>query len=106
MRKDPHRMKGRFTTQDDADIIDCYLYGYANFGRDQAERYEQGLRHAIGIIADNPRIAAERQEYTPPVRVHRHAKHFIIYLIEDTHVLIVRVVRDEVDLTKHLRAAP
>ena len=31
----------------------------------QAERYEQGLRHAIDIIADNPRIAVERQEYAP-----------------------------------------
>ena len=41
MRKDPHRMKVRFTAQADADIIDCYLYGYVNFGRDQAERYER-----------------------------------------------------------------
>jgi toxin ParE1/3/4 len=98
-------MKVRFTAQADADIIDCYLYGYVNFGRDQVERYEQGLRHAIDVIADNPRIAAERQEYTPPVRVHHHAKHFISYLIEDTHVLIVRVLRDAVDLTKHLRSA-
>ena len=72
----------------------------------QAERYEQGLRHAIDIIADNPRIAVERREYAPPVRVHHHAKHFIIYLIEDAHILIVRVLRDEVDLTKHLRTAP
>jgi toxin ParE1/3/4 len=71
-----------------------------------AERYEQGLRHAIDIIADNPHIAVERQEYAPPVRVHHHAKHFIIYLIEDAHILIVRVLRDEVDLTKHLRTAP
>ena len=65
-------MKVSFTAQAEADIIDCYLYGFLNFGWDQAERYEQGIRHAIDIIADNPRIAAERQEYTPPVRVHHH----------------------------------
>ena len=106
MRKKPRHMKVRFTAQADADIIDSYLYGFLNFGRDQAERYEQGLRHAVGIIANNPRIAAERPEYAPPVRVHHHAKHFIIYLIEDDHILIVRVLRDETDLTKHLRTAP
>ena len=55
-------MKVRFTAQADADIIDCYLYGSLKFGRDRAERYEQGLRHAIDIIADNPRIASERRE--------------------------------------------
>ncbi|MDP7548699.1 MAG: type II toxin-antitoxin system RelE/ParE family toxin, partial [Alphaproteobacteria bacterium] len=48
-------------------------------------------------MTDNPRIASERLEYAPPVRVHHHAKHYIIHLIEDDHVLIVRVLHDEVD---------
>ncbi len=102
MRSNPHRMKIRFTTKADADIIDSYLYGFQNFGRIQAERYEQSLRHAINIIADNPRIASEREEYTLPVRLHHHAKHYIVYLIEDDGILIVRLLRDEADLTKHL----
>ncbi len=106
MRKAPHRMDVRFTAQADADIIACYLYGFLNFGRVQAERYEQGLRHAIDLIADNPRIAVERPEYKPPVRVHHHAKHYIVYLIEEGHILIVRVLPDDVDLTRHLRTAP
>ena len=96
-------MKVKFTAQADADIIDAYLYGYLNFGRDQAERYERDLRRVIDIIAENPRIASERDEYVPPVRVHHHGKHYIIYLIEDGHILVVRVLRDEVDLTKHLQ---
>jgi toxin ParE1/3/4 len=99
-------MKVRFTNKADADIIDSYLYGFVNFGREQADRYEQGLRQVIDIIADNPRLAAERLEYDPPVRVHHHAKHRIIYLIEDTDILIVRVLRDEVDLARALQTAP
>ncbi len=95
-------MKVRFTTQADADIIDCYIYGLSNFGQGQADAYEQDLRHAIEIIADNPRLAAERPEYRPPVRIHHHAKHYVIYLIEDEHILVVRVLRDEVDLTRYL----
>ena len=71
-----------------------------NFGREQADLYEQGLRQVIDIISDNPRLAAERLEYDPPVRIHHHAKHHIIYLIEDTHILIVRVLRDKVDLAR------
>ena len=56
----------------------------------------------MDIIADNPRIAPERMEYMPPVRIHHHAKHYIVYLVEDDHILIVRLLRDEMDLTKHL----
>ncbi len=106
MRINPQRMKVSFTQQAEADIIDSYNYGFVNFGREQADRYEQGLRQIFDIISDNPRLAAERLEYDPPVRIHHHAKHRIIYLIEDTHILIVRVLRDEVDLAKALQTAP
>jgi len=96
-------MKVSFTAQADADIIDCYLYGHRKFGRSDAERYEQDLRHAIQIIADYPHIASERREFAPPVRVHHHAKHYIIYKIEDDRILIVRVLRDEADIANHLQ---
>jgi len=97
-------MRVRFTAQADADIIDCYLYGFRNFGQAQADRYEQDLREVFDIIAESPRMAPERPEYAPPVRIHHHAKHYIVYLIEDDHILIVRILRDEVDLTRHLNA--
>ncbi len=35
----PQRMKVRFTVQAETGIIDSYLYGFENFGRDQADRY-------------------------------------------------------------------
>ena len=95
-------MAVRFTALAEADIIDSYLYGFENFGRDQADRYEAGLGQAINVIAANPSIAAERREYDPPVRVHHHAKHYVVYLIENDDILILRVLRDEVDLTRHL----
>lgn len=95
-------MKVRFTARAEADIIDSYLYGFEKFGSDQAARYEEDLYHVINIIADNPRIAAERSEYSPPVRIHHHANSYIVYLIEDAQILIVRILRDEADLTRHL----
>ena len=95
-------MDVKFSVQADEDIIDCYLYGFLNFGKAQAESYEQGLRHTISLIAENPKIARERSGYAKPVRIHHHAKHYIVYRIETEHILIVRVLRDEVDLPRHL----
>ena len=50
-------------------------------------------------------MTPEHREYRPPVRIHHHGKHYIIYLIESDHLLIVRILRDEVDLTRHLSTA-
>lgn len=95
-------MKVKFSQKTDEDIIGCYLYGYRNFGEAQAEKYEQDLRHILNIISDNPLIASERTEFNPPIRIHHHAKHYILYVIEDDHILIIRILRDEVDLARHL----
>jgi len=95
-------MQVRFTELAENDIIDNYLYGLTNFGQIQAEKYEADLRKTIKVIADNPQLANERPEYKPPVRIHHHNKHYIVYLIEDHYILIVRILRDEVDLERQL----
>ena len=96
-------MQVRFSQAAEADIIDSYLYGLVNFGQAQAERYEANLKKVVGLIADNPRMARERTEYRPSVRIHHHGKHYVVYRIEDDHVLVIRLLRDDVDLTRHLQ---
>lgn len=95
-------LRVRFTTQAETDIINGYLYGLERFGREQAEKYEKDLRDIIDVIAANPRIAAERPEFRPPVRIHHHAKHYIVYLVRDPDIVIVRILREEADLARHL----
>lgn len=95
-------MEIRFTAKADADLIDCYLYGVTIFGMEQAEHYEHELRHILSLIAENPRIAPEHTEYKPPVRIHHHGKHYIIYIIQEGYVLIIRLLREEVNLRQHL----
>jgi toxin ParE1/3/4 len=63
-------MAYRTTRQADQDIIDIYLWGCQEFGQPQAERYHEGLAATLDLIADNPRIARERTEFNPPVRLH------------------------------------
>ena len=64
-------MDVRFSNQADTDLIDSYLYGFTRFGPKQADRYERSLRHAIDLIAENPRLAAKAKEFDPPVRILR-----------------------------------
>jgi len=85
-------------------LINSYVYGYLNFGENQAERYQQEIRECFDLLSDNPRIAHVREGYRQPLRIHHHAKHYIAYLLKDdsSDILIVAILRDSVDLVKHL----
>jgi len=90
-------MPYRTTAQADQDIIDIYLWGCREFGQPQAERYHAGLAAALDLIAENPRIARERHEFTPAVRLHPYQSHMIVYLLDDMGVLVVRVLHGRQD---------
>ena len=75
------------------------------FFKTENDAERAGFRECLSILAANPRLGKERPEFSPPVRIHHHAKHYIIYRIEEDALLIVRVLRDESDLTRHLGGA-
>jgi toxin ParE1/3/4 len=41
------------------------------------------------VIATNPRIARERDEIYPPVRIHPFKAHLVVYRIEDNETIFV-----------------
>ena len=95
-------MPYRTTRKADQDIIDIYVQGCREFGQTQAERYHAGLAAIFDLIADNPRIARERLEFNPVVRLHPYQSHMIVYLLDDAGVLIVRVLHGRQEWEQHL----
>ncbi len=90
-------MPYRTTRQADQDIIDIYVRGCREFGQPQAERYHEGLSATLNLIADNPRMARERTEFEPPIRLHPYQSHLIIYLFDRSGVLVVRILHGRQD---------
>ncbi len=85
-------MTYKLTNKAEDDIITIYLQGVQEFGVTQAEAYHADLEKVFALIADTPFIARERLELSPPIRIHPHASHLILYHIEnDGTVLIIRV---------------
>ncbi len=85
-------MAYKLTRKAEDDIIQLYLEGVRLFGTDQAENYHEELEQVFDLLADNPAMARERMEIDPPVRVHPHGSHLIVYLADDAgDILIVRV---------------
>ncbi|MBY5816999.1 type II toxin-antitoxin system RelE/ParE family toxin [Rhizobium leguminosarum] len=63
-------MKYRTTVEADRDVVAFYVLGADQFGALQSERYVDDLFDAFELLADNPRVARERRELNPPMRLH------------------------------------
>ena len=84
------------------DLRQIGLYTEKEWGRAQRHKYLAGVDKKFSLLAESPLITAERQEFTPPVRIHHHGSHLIIYLVRDTGILIIRVLHQNADIDRHL----
>lgn len=64
------------------------------FGPLQAKRYHSDLFNTLDRIAKNPQMAREREEISPPVRIHPFKAHLVIYQIEQNGAIYVIRIRN------------
>jgi len=95
-------VKYKLTNDAENDLTDLYVYGFKEFGEEQAEKYFFEIEKCIKLLADTPMMCRERKEFTPSVRIHHHVSHLIIYTIEQEHILVIRVLQNSMDLQRHL----
>lgn len=84
------------------DIEDIWLYGVKRWGLDQADSYLNELNTIFQLISENPQIAKPRHELNPPVRIHPHSSHAIVYEINDGLIDVVRVLHQNMLLSHQL----
>jgi len=88
--------------QAEKDLEAIWLYTAQEWGIEQAIQYIGGLNDTFQALASTPLICRERSEFSPPVRIHHHIRHLVVYLIEDAHITIVRVLHDSMELQERL----
>ncbi|TRC71024.1 type II toxin-antitoxin system RelE/ParE family toxin [Mesorhizobium sp. WSM4307] len=82
----------RLSVAAEEDIIAIAEEGMRLFGAEQAGLYHEQMFAILDLIAANPRMARERHEISPPMRIHPFKAHLVVYRIEaDGHILIVRI---------------
>jgi toxin ParE1/3/4 len=85
-------MRYKLSLEAEEDIVAIAEQGMRIFGAQHARRYHNELFDLLDLIADNPRIARERTEIKPPIRIHPFKAHLIVYrIVEDDAVFIVRI---------------
>lgn len=86
------------------DLDDIWRYSADTWSIEQADRYVDGLVRLFEAIATLPTLARERREFTPPVRIHVHEHHLIVYAIAEDHVAILRLLGGRQDWASVLKA--
>ena len=84
------------------DLIEIWLYTLNEWGEYQADKYLDDLDVAIRLLAEQPLICRERTELNPPVRIHHHAHHLIVYLALEDGINVVRVLHESMDVDGHM----
>jgi toxin ParE1/3/4 len=87
------------------DLDDAWRYSAEQWSIEQADKYIDELVLTFEMIAAMPTLARERREFTPPVQIHTHESHLIIYAISAVSVVILRLLGGRLDWVSVLTAA-
>lgn len=84
--------RNRLTPKAIADLEAIWLYTTAQWSAEQADQYVDELEQVFNTLAAMPGIARERREFSPPVRIHPHRQHLIIYREASDAIEIIRIL--------------
>ena len=88
-----------------ADLDDIWRYSPETWSVEQADRYVDELERIFETIAAMPGLARERPEFAPPVHIHMHESHLIVYVIVGDHIAILRHLGGQQDWMSVLEPA-
>lgn len=92
----------RVSNEAKTDIAKIGRYTQREWGVDQRRLYLSGLEQKFIQLSENPNLSAERTDFEPPVRIYHHKKHLIIFVVEGSGILVVRVLHESMDIPAHI----
>ena len=84
-------MSYRLTVEADNDLTAIFWHGMEQFGAARTERYLNELEQVFAFLAEHPEAARLRADIDPPIRAYPQEVHIILYEIEGSDVVIVRI---------------
>ena len=85
----------RLSKRADEDFESLYLFGLLNFGLIQADAYVDGLEERFEQIAAQPDLYPAIDHLKPGYRLSVYQSHSIYYRVDESGVLIIRILRNQ-----------
>ncbi|MCO5133731.1 MAG: type II toxin-antitoxin system RelE/ParE family toxin [Phyllobacteriaceae bacterium] len=74
------------------DLDDIWRYTAETWSIDQADTYIDELTGVFEMLAAMPDMGREYSEIDPPVRIHTHKSHLVVYLMAENKIIVVRIL--------------
>lgn len=87
----------RLSPKAQVDLREIWHYSATTWSPDTADRYLDDLSRSFETIVEAPMLARERHEFDPPVRIHGHGRHLIVYRVSSDHIAILRILGGQQD---------
>lgn len=84
------------------DLESIWQYTAAHWGVAQAERYIDKLNACFAVLAQSPTVAPACDYIRPGYRRQLVEHHAVYYRMENTMVIVVRVLHERMDAPRHL----
>jgi toxin ParE1/3/4 len=84
-------VKYRLTLEAQQDLAAIFWHGLEQFGSARTERYLEEIEQVFAFLCEYPEAARLRTEIDPPVRAYPQEAHVIIYEIEGSELVIIRI---------------
>ena len=86
------------TPEAESDLVDIWLYTCNEWGADQADKYLDQLERGI----NHPELGVDYSHVFPGYRQLHQEHHLVFYRLQDSSVLIVRVLHEDMDAPRRL----
>jgi toxin ParE1/3/4 len=93
----------QFTNEAVADLGAIDEYSVAQFGEEVGAAYMRGFDKVFALLKDHPKAGAAVPEYGITFHNIVHRRHRIFYVINESVVLIVRILHHSADASRALR---
>ena len=88
----------------DLDAIDRYTA--VQYGVDAADRYTRGFAEAFDLLARHPEAGSAQPALGKAIRCLVHRRHRVYYMLDNTRVIVIRVLHHARDARSHLATTP
>jgi len=95
----------QFTNAARQDLKDIFRYSVRNWGRPQAQKYSEQLKQHVNKIAQDTAFTKPVPTGRPDLRQSTVGRHLIIFEQSEDKFLIVRILHEAMDISRHISAA-
>lgn len=88
-----------------SDLVDIWAETYRQWGDPQADRYLDDINSVLNGLIANPQMGSDSSDLLQGARKLITGRHLVFYEVDRGRIFVIRILRQSMDLPRHLRSS-